>query len=408
MKRKWQKSIVYLRNKNYFIFVNCIFYITFFFVIACQQDTTKNNRRLILGEWRPITDYHMSGYIFMENGLCDYFPGFFSYFHSKGMVLDDFEMYCIDYRFPYYLSMGQSALNNVIRFYGNRTSYIITRDTLKIYDPSKNSWFKHQINFESTDSMVLSYINECQEEVHISFSRESYKLNDMPPIDQLIFFTPDGVLSKRIFSIQRNGFFVSYGYSGKDEIFVGKIYKKEFEHIENKFRRVDFNNLKPCGSYPFNHFAPKVAIICGKEMKIISAMTVIESNKEFYNAYISSLFIPYNIYLQPIDLKIFKENDFELETLNINFFESKESKIELMEIESFYLQQLLMTAVETLQEFVPIYSAYYRKKIKAETDGRYYRFTDKNGGFKTLDIGVNFPEEIKRVYINTPENNGFY
>ena len=393
--------------KNDFYFRNSIICILLFLLFSCQQDTTKNNRRLILGEWRPITDYHMSGYIFMENGLCDYFPGFFSYFHSKGMVLDDFEMYCLDYKFPYYLSMGQSALNNVMRFYGNLSSYIISEDTLKIYDPSKNSWFEQQINFESSDSMILSYINECQEEVRISFVRDSCKVNDLPPIDQLIFYYPDGVLSGRLFSVQRNGLFVSNGYNGRDEIFVGKICRNEFERIENRFRRVDFNNLMPIGSYPFEYFAPKIAIICGKEMIVISAMTVTESNKEFYKAYISTLFIPDNIYLYPIDLKEYKKNDIELELFYITYFKNTESSIKLMEIESFYLQQLLMTATESKKEFVPKYIASVRNQMKkVETDGRYYRLIDKNGELKTLDIGVNFIEQINRVYINNPKDYG--
>ena len=64
-------------------------FITLLFVYSCKQDVAPQNHELLLGEWCPIEDttyteiglrdYNMTGYRFMEDGLCDYYPGYFEY-----------------------------------------------------------------------------------------------------------------------------------------------------------------------------------------------------------------------------------------------------------------------------------------------------------------------------------------
>ena len=395
---------------------NILAYICLFCVCSCQQEQTMEYQKMILGEWRPVSVKnnmrinYIHGYNFMEDGLCDNNLGFFSYFHSKGELLHVSEASCISsmrLRYPFFRA---TALNNVLHSYGNRTYYNIVEDTLKIYDPSKNSWINQLIRFESPDIMILSFMNECEEVVDLSFARVSYESEDKPVIEQLLFYYPYGVQPPRVFSIQRDGTFISYGYKGEGELFVGKMKDGEFERIESLFKRFDLNNIE-CGGGLFSWFDPQIAVIYKNEMKIISAMTVAKSNKEFYWAYISTLFCPENIYIQPVDIEGYIKTDFlNIQSKMISYchFISNNAKVSFGLIESFHFNQLLITAKETTQDFEPIYrlTLYSSKQQdQMDTDGQYYRFTDDDGKTITLDIGVNILD-IKREYINTYEQCG--
>ena len=382
-------------------------YVFFILFCSCKQDLTKTNEILILGEWQPveeeIDDYCLLYYNFMADGFCDYYPGFFSYYEPRVMVFDDLSMNCLENQWllPNFLRWG-TALNNVKRFYGNRTTYQIAGDTLKIFDPSTSVWNEQQILFLSPDSMVLSYINECQEETLVSFGRlSSPEIPESPPIDQLIFFYPNTAeYADKIFSIQRNGTLASYGYLTQNEILIGKIEEDVFGYIEKQFKRVDFSQIEPFYSYSSKHFAPKIAVLRGNEMMIISAMTVNPIYKEFYRAYIPAQFIQDISWLRPIALREYKKNNFDARMFPFCDFIIRESDRNLRKVESFYLRQLLMNAEKSDCEFEPKYR-FQNSEIKIETDGRYFRFTEVINVSTTLDIGINFIEDINRIYVET-------
>ena len=396
----------------------------FLLLCSCQQYPIEDNHELIIGEWRPVVekghwyDVYRGGYTFMDNGLCDDKLGFFSYFYPKRVQLHTPGVYCMemDLKVPYYIQLN-TELNNVIRFYGNRTSYKITGDTLKIYDPSKNTWLDRQIYFESPDTMVLSYVNECSEPYKIRFSRVIYRSDNQSGFEQLIFYLPYGILGDRVFSIQRDGTFLSYGYKGKRQFFAGKMRKGEFERIESLFKNVNFSNINSDHKHGYYTFQPEIIIIQKNEVKIIPGMTVTTDNKEFFWAYISTLFSPGSINMQPLDLKEYVSNDLIDIQSDIRFyidFVDEENKDDLSlerfsPSEKFYLIQLLVTADETTRNFTPKHKVvlyYNEQREEVDTDGRYYRFTDKFGNKRTLDIGVNFFEDINFFRINTYEQYG--
>ena len=400
--------------------------ILFLFCNSCQKDLTKQNQKLLIGEWRfaeaedsSWDDEYMFGYKFMEDGLCENNLGFFSYYNPTGFFLHTPKKYCMGSVVPSYLFGGKTALNNVSRYYGNRTYYKIKGDTLKIYDPAKNVWSSQYIRFKSPDSLIVSYINECQEQVFLSLIRKEYKTNGDSLFDQLIFNYPEGVRERSFFSIRRDGLFVSYGYKGKDDFFVGKMKEGEFERIENLFRKIDFSKTEPDGWYEYYYYEPKIIMIKNNDMKIISSMAVARSNKEFYWVYLSSLFSPDNIYMQPTRQHEYIKKEF----LNLNvgrsvysyyyikkeyieienyFFKEDLFTLQLSCAETFYLKLLLMKASETDYDFAPVYNMGidFGGAIDVETDGRYYRFYDENGKKITLDIGINYIEDINRTYIN--------
>lgn len=379
-------------------------------LIACQQDyLTKQNQELILGEWRAIDqdDYYpvyRDGYHFMEDNLCINNLGFYSYFISKGFLLHAPHVFCIKKSdIPLYLFGEETELNNVNHYYGNRTGYKIEKDTLKIYDPAKNAWQNQHIRFVSPDTMILSSINECRDSIHIPFVRTIYQTDDKPLFDRLIFYTPHGVWDEKMFSIERDGTFISYGYKGENEFFVGKMKEGEFEQMENLFRKMDFNRLKG-GVNGYYYFAPKILFIKDHEIAFVSSMMVPDKNKEYYWAYLTALFSPYDIYLKPAG-----ENDPQEEFLNSTDLYSYELKgtgrrIDLHRTELFYLNILLSKANESTTGFDPVYKLISGDR-QIVTDGRYYLLTDQEGNQKTLDIGFNFIEDLQREYINPPEGN---
>ena len=128
---------------------------------ACRQDQPMLNQEII-GEWIAVTENsyktYCQGYLFMEDGLCKNNLGFFDYFISESYLLHAPYVYCLDSGSPTYLT-GATELNNVRRYYGNRTYYKIEEDTLRIYDPAKNAWFNQHISFQSPDTMILSSVN---------------------------------------------------------------------------------------------------------------------------------------------------------------------------------------------------------------------------------------------------------
>ena len=380
-------------------------YVFFILFCSCKQEIIKTNEIQILGEWQPVEEageeHSMLCYNFMEDGVCDYYPGFFSYHEPQVMVFD--AMHCIENNreLPDFLRRG-TALDNVKQFYGNRTTYQKTGDTLKIFDPSTSVWNEQKILYLSPDSMVLSYINECQEEIHVTFGRlSSPEIPESPPIDRLIFFYPDRFNNTdKIFSIQRNGVFMSTGYQTQNELLIGRLEEEVFEHIEKQFKRVDFSQIKPCYSYLAQDFAPKIAIIRGNEMLIIPAMTVNPIYRDFYRAYIPTQFFQDITCIYPIAVSEYMKNDYHSILFPFCEFIINEPNKFVWKIESLYLRQLLLAAEKTSFEFEPKYR-FQNSRIKIETDGRYFRFTEVINVSTTLDIGINFIEDINRIYVET-------
>ena len=384
--------------------------IALFLVLSCRQDEPKQTQELILGEWKAAKENNYSncqGYLFMEDGLCENL-GFFDYFVSESYLLHAPYVYCMDSRSPSYLS-GETALNNIRRYYGNRTYYKIEEDTLRIYDPAKNVWFDQHISFQSPDTMILSYTNECQDFTRIPFVRKTYQTDDKPLFDRLIFSTPDGIWNEKLFSIERDGTFISYGYKGKKELFIGKMQEGEFERIENLFKKVDFNLLEG-GLNGHSYFAPQIVFVKDKEMTPVSSMLVPMSNIEYYQAYLSALFSPYYIRLEPVEEDAIQQNFFKLYDLSIyysvdgTYMLNNHSAFGIDVFEAFYLNILLSNAKESEVCFNPDYTFTSRNQ-HIETDGRYYRLADKDGNEKILDIGFNFIDDIHRKYINSPREN---
>ena len=60
--------------------------------------------------------------------------------------------------------------------------------------------------------------------------------------------------------MERDGTFISDGYKGKNDFFVGKMKEGEVERIENLFKEVDFNMLVG-GLNGLRYFAPHIVFL---------------------------------------------------------------------------------------------------------------------------------------------------
>ena len=372
-----------------------------FLWMACQprQTQTKINSQLIVGEWRPADEScHLTGYHFHADGLCENNFGFLTYIVSKGFLAHDPCNYCMKRsEVPLYLFGSESILNNILHYHGNVSSYQIEEDTLRIYDPAKAHWFEQQIRFLSPDTMMLSYTDECDDPVSILFSRVEYTVNDEPLFDQIVFGYPGEFWYGNCFSIQRDGMFIRLDYRKPGGYFVGKMRPGEFERIETLFKKTDLN----LRSFQFNSEntssgQPRLGwVYAGTgRMHAVWPMQTRRENKEFYQAYISALYSPYTLHLEPVDpATYFRPGLFDFEGMFSRFKLKQDNlSLDLEYLELFHLNILFGRAENTNQAFEPKYQLEKSKRTIAVTDGRFFRYTNAEGREETLDIGYNFIE----------------
>jgi len=392
-----------------------IMYVILISLFSCQNDLTKQNQELIIGDWYPIEDinadltyFHMNGYCFGENGIVENKLGFIEYYCT--------EAYNFNYPFRDYGLMYPSyyQLDNVMRFHGNFSTYSVNCDTLNIFDPSIKNWNSKIISFLDKDTMLLSSNNDSIQE---KFVRKTYELDDSRLFNQVIFYSfqvGDYFTRSKFFILDCSGTFIcSERYPNWNNIFSGKMKEGEFERLELLFKKADLTRVisKVDSSYNenINHKYYKSIMSSFPPLRYFY-VTFVSNNKlftienpfedisfeekEFFWAYLTGLFFPEQLQFVTKTIhkqeRIFSEfNDFhELR------FEKQDSLLDLYHTERFYLSILLENAELTNVEFEPLYilKEKMESKNKIETDGRYFNFK-KNGVNKTLDIGFNFIKE---------------
>jgi len=388
---------------------------------SCQEDLTKRNQELIIGEWYPIDNppfgdaedeiywgtenFNMTGYEFREDGICENKLGYFEYQNSNGDILA-YPCKNIDPN----AKRKKHWLNNIVRCYGNYSSYKIENDKLKIYDLSLKTWTIHTISFLTKDTLVLLCEDNLKQEKYI---RKTYHIDDKPLLDWIIFYYPNAHYSNTsFFSVHRSGDFICSGCFGyQNEVFTGKIKSGEFERLESMFKKIDlFKIIEDVGdlraaNIPHGFVLSRLAafpppiydsyatfVLNNKCYTIEDPFTYIPFHqKEFMWAYLRGLFLPEQVSFVSETLskqdRLFSEFDDYL-WLSI---EKQDSVLDLYHTERFYLCVLLSQAKVTEETFTPVYNLKksLSAKEKIETDGRYFSYI-KDGKKITLDIGFNF------------------
>lgn len=223
-------------------------------LILCScHDQTKRNQDWIVGEWYPIDNppfgdaedevywgtenFNMTGYLFQEDGICENKLGYFEYQDSNGDILP-YPCKNIDPN----AKRKKYWLNNIVRNYGNYSSYKIEHDKLSIYDLSLKAWTTYTISFFTQDTLLLSCENNQKQEKYI---RKTYRTDDDPLLDRIIFYFPSAHYSNTVFfSVHRSGDFVCSGCFGyQNEVFAGKMKSGEFERLELMFKKADLPQI---------------------------------------------------------------------------------------------------------------------------------------------------------------------
>ena len=405
-------------KKGIIFIIICIFSITY----SCRNDEESNakeeltqiNKTLIIGDWYPLDDIkdcdsdsdnkiynrvkiNLTGYQFLENDLCVNKLGFFEYIDSSRSSY---------YVSDYIIEEGKSFPESIKRYRGNLSVYSVESDILKIYNPSIRTWDEWKLYFPAIDTMILYSVNNSIMEKYV---RKEYKIDTIPLFDQIILNYPATLYSRsKIFSIHRNGHFLSSGYFGKP-LFSGRVEKDAFLYIETLFKKsrkmaalTEQVNTAHEGDFCFDDTLAITVISDGKMYTIKNLFDGI--NKEFYWAYFSLLYTPEMLHIYPEKsygnhLYPYRGSNvvYELDDyVNFELIGEKKQKIELHLSERFYLATLLYNSDETKQSFhskYKILGSRYNEPL-LETDGRFFRYTHSyRGTIITYDIGFNFIEK---------------
>ncbi|WKL48982.1 DUF6438 domain-containing protein [Flavobacterium pectinovorum] len=284
------------------------------------------------------------------------------------------------------------------RFLGNYTKYRIKNDSLETFDLKDKKWVNIKIFKLTQDSLILEYNDKSKEK----FAKQDYKIDPLNSFDKLIVSTSGcyGTCPVDDIMISKSGEIEYYGemYVNQQGFSKSKISPKSFFKIENNYKKADFINLKD------NYIATRtdamtITTTFIKDGKILKTITDYgnESPTEMRWATLPVVFLNHNIKLErKNETKKFLDFKYVL-------FVSGQNICELTKSESFYLKTLLQNSQESKKNFKAKYTISYwanNTEKKIESDGQYFKFETKKGGFTTLNLGYNFLEKnglLKRI-----------
>ena len=347
-------------------------------LIGCSTKKENPNSKKIIGEWtfsRTVlkkmssdsldvppfisTQRNTKGYIFLENGLCINKLGYFK---------------------PY---QGNEK-DNYLNYFGNKTKYVIEKDTLKVFGLINNSWESQRIyslgndtlKFLNSDSSLSEYI------------RSHYKIDQYEKYDKIILSSSGcyGECPVMNISIDKDGRITYYGqrFNKINGLYSSKITKQEFKQIEIEFKKAGIMNLKDLyQAYWTDDESIYITFIKGN--KIVKSIHDYggQSPKELIWAYTPLRYLYQRVKLSPIQFQ--KSN-----LLNSHFrFENQKSLCSLSKSEGFFLATELLKGKIASSKFASKYTLVLEdndyKVIKIRTDGRYYEFNKE-----VFDLGYNF------------------
>ena len=293
---------------------------------ACSKDVTAFNREQIVGKWVPVDKEIMGGYRFSADGSCEKDIGFFEYADAASCTFDRPEWIDKDGKKEFVL-----PLNHTIRFYRSNSSYTIRNDSLLIVDPALKGWSRRQIRFLTVDTLVMSDGSLSAPEYYVREQPKEIKRE--PLFDYVFIYYPSiGFSSEQYYLLSRNG-----RYINNNNIYwllEGTIRKEDYEKLEQLYQQADILNYLDSFRYE-DSFSPTEAgiDICPNppeynlfftleahhvQNKNEPSIVLVRNNRfyklrndlskvpaknvrNYYQAYVSTLFYPDNLYFKPDD-----------------------------------------------------------------------------------------------------------
>ncbi len=356
-------------------------FLLFLLFIACDK-APSTTQKMIIGNWKVVTrdttvrNYSSKrGYEFLNDSICHYKLGFL-----------DFDNYFNKIK-------NNNKTENYLEYLGTKTKYSLSKDSLKIFDRSRNKWLDYAIKKFTNDTLIIEGIEDDKKRI-FTLLKQQYSSNTNKEFDALIVSTSgcfgtcpvSNILIKHSGDIKFLGSF----YTKAKGYYTSKITPAKFDEIALRFYQADYFNLKNNYFYHVTDNAT-VSLVFLKDGKIIKSIT------DYASAGPSELlwaYIPASHLHQKLN---YKKNPvpeyFNTEFLGFNKFMNREKGIlYLSEAETFYLLNKLIEGKEVSHSFVEKYklnfSNDYIKNIT--TDGRFYKLNFKNGRTKIIDIDSDF------------------
>lgn len=367
------------------------------FILSCSNEQEEKNKlannlkkKQIEGEW-SILDEKQD------------FESIFSYENGVYFLNDSVELFRGYYEAGFDTIRGERCVN----YYGNKTSYTISNDSIFIRNPITKKWgFFGKIGQQKNDTLNL----QLTDTTYRKLCKLPSKLDTFPYFDQIILSTSGCFGSCPIsnISINRMGeiIFKGEGYVKHLGYYHFKLNKKSTDRIFTKFRRA--NLLRLNDYYSVGHTDDETTtttfIKDGKIIKSIYDYGNI-APKELNWAYSAIRALDYTLKMD----SIYK---FSVSFPKISSYTiSKENKeTHLSKSESFLLWIELQKAKTINTNFTGKYTItnthdydYWggdpnpkekqTKKIKTlTTNGRIYKFEFEDNTSSTFDLGYNFIE----------------
>lgn len=352
-----------------------IFSILFF---SCEKDSTESFEQDIIGEWVEVKILPIDN---ETNGL--HLPPPFSFYRPKtGLKFERDGKFKFS---PGYIGVvtGKNAEEDV--FLGTDSKYKIFKDTLKTFDLSINAWVNRQILSVSHDTLNL----KTNDGVLEKYTREHFGPNDTKLFDEVIVSSNYGSTVDVIVRNNKEIIFDNNFYRNPHSLVSSTISDDKWIRILKDFQKSNWSVLK--NAY-LRHMddGEQVTVTFVKDKKILK--TVIDQGSiapyAFYWAYMPLIYLDQHFGKQklihiPDYLDIHNSFDFRTGTSEINLFAS----------ENFYLLNQFLSARKISGSFKEKYKIRYISGDGYEeisTDGRYFKFPQKNDTPVILDIGYNF------------------
>ena len=361
---------------------------------ACGKDVTAFNQEQIVGKWAPVDKEVMCGYRFSADGSCEKDIGFFEYVDATPCTFDRPEWTDKDGKKEFVL-----PLNHTIRYYRSNSSYTIRKDSLLIVDPALKGWSRRQIHFLTADTLVISDGSLSTPEYYVR--EKTVDVNREPLFDYVfIYYPPTDFTSEQYYLLSHTGQYVNIDNAGW--IIKGVLRETDYERLEQLYHEAEILDYLDSFPYEDSFSADEPAIVVVRNNRIYKLRNDLskvpaKDVRNYYQAYVSTLFYPDNLYFKPDENDYFRDLLYRYKDFRTCEICSGEKKLALSEFSCFILTLLVRFSPSTDQPFLTEYELNVnRGYITMQTDGRYFRYRlEEKWPLTTVDIGFNFLESCK-------------
>ena len=348
-------------------------------LVSCEKKPETPQEMMILGNWSVVNKSDKSwerdirGFEFLPDGVCDYKSGYLDWERYENDTLID-------------------RNSQVMHYLGTKTKYIVSKNSLKIFDLSEKKWDSFKIKKFSKDTLVIG-----KDSIWTTFVKKYYDVSKIPDFDAVIVSSSvcfgncpanDIMISKTGSVLYKGNYFVE-----KKGWYTSKINDSELQKIIMRFKQADFMNLK-------NDYSTMVTDSQSISVSFIKNGKIIKTIEDYANSAPYEFIWAYNILMnegQFLDLKQKKINS----SLDNNMFFSNlittdnRKGLSFASSEGFYLISILMEAKSSDTVFIEKYNWTYNTEAikRITTDGRYYKLYFRDGKTQVKDIGFNFITE---------------